>query len=136
MKKAIYSRRYVRIKPDFPVFGEIRIVRIEGRHVSSNSARVRLLDISCGGARFASVLKLPASKNVILELSIEYDDVKYRVEGYVTCYCNSGVKEYEYGYCFLRPEPRLRKVLINIFNSISARQDRYIILRMSQGLEN
>ncbi len=136
MKQTTYSRHFVRIKPDCPVYGEIRIVHVGGRHVSSKCARVRLLDISCGGVKFASFLKLPVGRNVVLELSVEFENVKYRLQGYVAGYCNSEVQEYEYGYCFLRPEPKLRPVLIKIFNNISARQDRYIILRMSQGLQN
>lgn len=136
MEPTTYSRRFLRIKPVAPIYGEIRIVHIGGRKVLSNRARVRLLDICAGGVRFASVLKLPADSKVILELSMELDGIRYRFEGHIVSYLNVEVREYEYGFCFAQPEMKLRKVLMKIFNSTSAMQDRYIILRMSQGKSN
>lgn len=132
MKPTTYSRRFLRIRPDFPLYGEIRIVRIGERQVLSNRARVRLLDISSGGVRFASVLKLPADSKVILELSMEYDGIKYRFEGHIVSSLNTEVREYEYGFCFIHPKAELRQMLLKLFSQVSQNRDRYIIIRMTR----
>ncbi|NLK87030.1 MAG: PilZ domain-containing protein [Clostridiaceae bacterium] len=136
MKPAAYSRRFLRIKPDPPVYGEIRIVQIGRRHVLSSHARVRLLDISSGGVRFASVLKLPADSKVVLELSMEFDGRWYRYEGYVVSSLKTEVHEYEYGFCFKHPGTELRQLLLKIFEQISSKRDRYILLRMPKDRSN
>jgi hypothetical protein len=133
VRPTAYSRRFLRIRPDPPIYGEIRIIRVGERHVLSNRARVRLLDISYGGARFVSVLKLPADSKVMLELTIKSDGTEYRFEGHVVSSLNTEVHEYEYGFCFIHPESRLRQLLLKIFSRISSKQDRYIVLRMPGG---
>ncbi len=136
MEPTTYSRHFLRIKPDYPVFGEIRVVRIAGRHVLSNQARVRLVDISSGGVGFVSVLKLPVDEKVILELSIKLDETEYRSEGYIVRSLNAGVCEYEYGFRFMQPAIKLRQPLQKIFGRLLASQDRCIIIRMSPGQSN
>jgi hypothetical protein len=129
LKQTAYSRRFLRIRPDVPLYGQIRIVQVRGRHVLSNQARVRLMDLGTGGVRFASVLKLPADSDVILELSMEYEGTVYRFEGYIVSSMNTEVHEYEYCFCFMHPEAGLRQLLLKIF----ARHERFIIIRMSGG---
>ncbi len=136
MEPTAYSRRFLRIKPDSPLWGEIRIIQIGGKHVLSNMARVRVLDIGCGGVRFASALKLPAGSNVMLELSMRSEGAEYRFGGYIVSSLNTGVCGYEYGLCFIKPDIKLRQLLLKIFGRNSARQDRYIIIRMSRGQPN
>ena len=135
MKPNTYSRRFLRIKPYMPIFGEIRLVNAGGRPVVSNWARVRLLDISSGGVRFVSVLRLPIDTTVVIELSMDIEGKRHLVKGYIVRAFNTQVNGYEYGYCFLQQEPKLKHVLIKIFNTGAFRQGRYIIFKMSHGCE-
>lgn len=123
-----YSRKFFRIRPESPLFGTISIVRIGGRRVFSNAARVRILDISPGGLRFVSSLKLPVDTSIILEAILKLGDSEYCLQGCIIHMIGSEVNEFEYGMKFLEPDPELRETLKKIFSRISVRQDRHIII--------
>ena len=129
-----FSRKYLRIKPDIPVFGTIRIIRIGCRQTMSGSARVRIIDLSTGGARFASALKFPVNLKVILQLTLTLEGKTFCLEGFIANRSGSGERGYEYGLCFNRPELSLRKVLIPVFARCVIRDNRHIIvLRPNDG---
>jgi hypothetical protein len=128
MNLKAYSRKFFRIKPESPLFGTISIVRIGDRRVFSNAARVRILDISPGGLRFVSSLKLPVDTSIILEAILKLGDSEYCLQGCIVHMVGSEVNEFEYGMKFLEPDPELRETLKKIFSRISVRQDRHIII--------
>ena len=123
-----YSRKFFRIRPENPLFGTISIARIGNRRVFSNAARVRILDISPGGVRFVSSLKLPVDSSVILEAVLQLEESEYCLKGFIVHTICSEVNEYEYGMKFLEPDPQLRETLKELFNRISIRQNRHIII--------
>lgn len=128
VKRTSYSRRFLRIRPCFPLHGRIRIVQIGEKRVHSGQALVRLLDLGCGGARFESVLRLPADRKVTLELSMSLDGTEYRLKGRIVSSKKKEIYGYEYGLCFLEPEHRLRKPLQKIFGQ----HEKYIVFRMQR----
>ncbi|HEX2946473.1 MAG TPA: PilZ domain-containing protein [Clostridia bacterium] len=128
MEHRAYSRRFFRIRPENPLFGTISIVRIGARRVFSNAARVRILDISPGGLRFVSSLKLPVDSSVILEAALVLGGLEYCLRGCIVHVIGSEVNEYEYGLKFPEPDPELRETLKKIFSRISVRQNRHIIV--------
>lgn len=128
MGSKAYSRKFFRIRPENPIFGMISIVRVENRRVFSNAARVRILDISPGGLRFVSLLKLPVDSSVILEAVLKLEDYEYCLKGCIVHSSCSEVNEYEYGMKFLEPDLQLRETLKKLFSRISVRQNRHIII--------
>lgn len=134
MEHRIFSRKYLRIRPDVPVSGTVRIVRIGCRQTISGSAKVRVIDLSTGGARFASALRFPVDPKVTLQLAIVLEGTAYCLEGFISNRSGTGRKGYEYGFCFTRPEYGLRKVLIPVFARCVIRDNRHIIvLRPNDG---
>lgn len=123
-----YSRKFLRIKPESPLYGAVSIVRIGERRVYSGTARVRLLDISPGGLRFVSVLKLPADSLVILEVELNINGLQYCIQGRIVYSCSTEVNEFEYGFRFLEPNYDLRETLKIVFNRMSVRKNRRIII--------
>lgn len=128
MGNRAYSRKYFRQRPEKPFFGMISIVRVGDRRVFSNAARVRILDVSPGGLRFVSSLRLPVDSSVILEVILKLDDSEFCLTGSIVHTACSEVNEYEYGMKFLEPDPQLRATLKKLFSSITIRQNRHIII--------
>lgn len=131
MERIGYSRRFLRIIPYMPLYGTASIVRIGSKRVYTNSARVRILNISPGGLRFVSSLRLPADRKVILEICFQLDGMNYCLQGYVTYCCSNEVCEYEYGFCFSEPDTSLRDTLKKLFARMLVMSDCHIVfLRM------
>lgn len=132
MEPRVYVRKYMRIKPDLPLYAMAAIVRIGMRSVSSGTTKVRVSDISPAGLRFLSGLRFPEDPTVILELSLKLDGLLYSLQGCVVCRSISEAGEFEYGFRFLEPNFQLRETLKKAFCKISATQCRnIIILRMN-----
>ncbi len=118
MKPREYSRKHIRIRPDTLVFGKVKIMQVDNKRVTSNSANVRILNFSVGGVRFASMLKLPISKRVVLELYMTIEGTDYRMEGFITNRCDAEIHEYEHGFCFQNPEKKLENTMLQIFRKL------------------
>lgn len=127
MDPTTYTRKYLRINPDIPLYGKASIVSIGVKRVYTGTARVRILDISPGGLRFISSLRLPVDFSVILELSFKLNEKNYCLQGFIIHSCSTEVCEYEYGFCFLEPDLNLRASLNELFNRMSIRLNRCIV---------
>ncbi len=128
LESRAYSRKNLRIQPDKPLPGKVRIIQINGRQVSSNTAEVRILDICLGGVGFASILRFPAGNKVVLELKMTLEGMEYSFEGFIR---HSRIKRpygYVYGFCFIDPNAELRSALLQIFSRQMIRQGRHIIM--------
>lgn len=122
-----FTRKFLRIRPEVPLSGMIRIIRVGGRHTVSRQAKVRIIDISPGGVKFSSGLRFPIDAGVILQLSTELEGIHFCTNGFVVHRSGGGDKEYEYGFCFSEPLFRLKEVLIEIFARSVIRNNRHII---------
>lgn len=128
MEERKYSRKFMRISSDQPLFGSASIVQIEERRVYSGSARVRILNISPGGLKFVSSLRLPADSKVLLEICLNLDGYDYCLRGNIV-YCSSTeVSEYEYGFRFPEPDGNLRSALKKLFSRLYIMSNRHIVI--------
>ncbi len=128
MEQKDYARKYLRISPDMPLYGTARIVRIGSKPVYSNYTNVRLVDISPGGLRFVSSLRLPVDNSIVLELSLKLEERSYCHQGCIVHSSNTEVREYEYGFRFLEPDSDLQESLKKLFIRMSVRSNRHIII--------
>lgn len=128
METKIYARKFLRISPDTPLYGTASIVRVGTRRVYTGTARVRIMDISSGGLRFVSSLRLPVDNRVILELSLKLDEMHYCLQGCIVHSSNTEVCEHEYGFRFLEPDLNLRESLKKLYNRMSVRLNRHIVI--------
>jgi hypothetical protein len=123
-----YARKYLRIKPDLPMLADMSIVQIGSSKVKSGTARVRILDISPGGLRFVSSLGLPTDALVLLELDFKIADQEFRLKGCIIRKTKTEVFENEYGFCFYQPDENLRTCLKKLFNNMSVKLQRHIVI--------
>lgn len=111
MESRIYSRKFLRIRPDAPLYGTAKIISIGNRPVSTGTACIRIKDISCGGLRFVSMLKLPVDESVILQVAVNLNEMKFCLQGFIVHCSGSKAGEFEYGFRFLKPDFNLREML-------------------------
>ena len=127
MPERNYSRKYMRIKPESPIFADIAIVCIGERKVITGTARVRLTDISPGGLRFVSPLNLPADDRVLIELKFTVLDHTFKLNGHIIHKTGIEVNEYEYGFSFTQADDELKACLKKLFNNMFVRLNKHIV---------
>ncbi len=131
MEQRVYTRKNLRIRPEQPLYGSVAIVRIGMKFVTSGEARVRIPDISSGGLRFLSRLKIPVKPSVILEMTLNFDDLSYSIQGRIVHRSNYEAGEFEYGFQFLEQNLCLRETLKESFCKIFyTKSKNTIILRL------
>ena len=96
-----YARKSLRLRPSKPLYADVSIEKIGDRAVHTNIARIKVLDISSGGLRFASPLRFPVKKSVILKVMLELDLQQYVLHGFLVHSSQSETGEYVYGLCFI-----------------------------------
>lgn len=128
MAERKYARKYLRIKPGNPLHADVAIVRVGRDAVRTGTARVRVLDISPGGLRFTSVLNLPVTESVLLELHFQLSGADYRMRGCIVHKNSPEVKEYEYGLRFLEPDGTLRISLRKLFGGVQVSLEKHIVI--------
>ncbi len=128
MEQRKYSRAFLRIHPDRPFSAPSALSGLGGKKVYTGSARVRILNISPGGLKFVSTLKLPADNRILLEICLALDGIDYCLRGTIVHCKNTEVSEYEYGFCFSEPDTNLREALKNLFSRMYVISDRHIVI--------
>lgn len=128
MEQKLYKRKYMRIKPDMPLYGTLDIVDVRGKAVTTGKARIRILDICPGGLRFVSSLKFPVDSRVIMEISFAIEDSVYCICGYIVHSCGIEKHEYGYGFSFKEPDEYLKDSVRKLFTSMSVRSNRHIVI--------
>lgn len=128
MESKVYARKFFRISPDMPLYGMVTIVRIGMKRVYAGMTGVRILDISPGGLKFVSTLRLPVDSTVILEVSLKLDETVYHLQGCIIHSCNTEVCEYEYGFCFIETDMNFKESLKRLFSSMSVRLNSIVII--------
>lgn len=123
-----YSRKYLRIKPDNPICAEITIVQVGTKIVKTGVAGVNILNLSPGGLKFISRLNLPVDASVLLELHFKVVEQDFRLKGYIVYKSCVEIHEYEYGFCFFEADETLRIYLKKLFNNMSVKMERHIVI--------
>ncbi|MDA6162000.1 hypothetical protein OSK10_27490, partial [Escherichia coli] len=59
-------RKYVRIEFPYPLEAEMTILELNSKPVKMGSTKILIEDMSAGGVKFASKMKLPVRKDIIL----------------------------------------------------------------------
>lgn len=128
MGSEIYSRKFLRIRAGKPLCGSARIVRLGDKPVRTGTALVDIPEISPGGLKFISHLRIPADPSVILQISLVLNGTAHRMEGYIVHGRKNAGYGYEYGFCFLNQDKGLRDSLIKLFSERIHKMDRCIIV--------
>lgn len=111
------KREFYRIELKHALASEMTIVSIHGKEVDLAKAPVLILDISAGGLRFLSHLKLPANPRILFSFSSQILGESLTVNGLIVrlkTIDNEAIDLYEYGVNFqidYRDQSQLYKLL-------------------------
>lgn len=128
MPERSYVRKFMRIKPEGPVYAGISIVRICDKNVMTSSARVRIIDLCPGGLKFVSTLNMPVDKRVIVELDFGILEYTFRLRGHIVYKIGVEAGEYVYGLCFTERDDTLKSCLKKLFNNMCIRLDNHMVI--------
>lgn len=76
-------RTYFRLQFNPPIRAEMTIVRVKGQTIETGIVSILIEDLSAGGLRFLSNLKIPATEHIILEFQITLLGQFIKLLGYV-----------------------------------------------------
>lgn len=96
-------RDFYRVELEYALASEMTIVRVQGKEVNLGQAPVLILDISPGGLRFLSHLKLPSNPSILLSFSAQILGESLTINGFIVRFKkidNEAVDLYEYGVNF------------------------------------
>lgn len=103
-------RKFPRFK--FPAYlpAKMLLTEVNKKKMNMGSATILIENISIGGAKILSLLKLPVSSNTKLNLKFEIMNIEYCVDG-ILVYKNEEKSDvYSYGVSFQMNEERKRKI--------------------------
>lgn len=110
-------RKYFRVKTFVPICSDMRIMQIKGKFVDTPFTKICVLDLSGGGFRFLSELKLPISSEVVLEFQANILDHTLLLLGHIVRMDIVETHIYEYGVEFEIDENK-KSHLIRLLNEM------------------
>ncbi len=110
-------RRYFRLRTFVPLCSDMRILQIKGKVVDTPFTKICVLDLSGGGFRFLSELKLPISSEVVLEFQTNILDHKLLLIGHIVRMDIVEDHIYDYGVEFQVDEGK-KSQLIRLLNEM------------------
>ncbi|WP_176560331.1 PilZ domain-containing protein [Brevibacillus dissolubilis] len=114
------SRNFFRIELDNPLLADMTIVEMRGQSIETGAASVLIDNISAGGLRYLSNLKLPASQHVILEFEVTILQYPIRLLGYSVRRREVAEDLYEYGVMFTIDD-ELQDFMVRLMNELAMR---------------
>ncbi len=116
-QKALESKRkHYRLNFPYPLEADIKLISIAGRNVELGVSKVLVEDISIGGLRFVSNLKLPIRGDVIYQFETELLNTTVILKGNIIWKEEINEDLVEYGIQFILNEDE-QAALSNLLNS-------------------
>ncbi|NME98344.1 PilZ domain-containing protein [Aneurinibacillus aneurinilyticus] len=113
-------RQFFRLPLPHPLSSNVTIIQIKNNAIETGKAKVLIEDISPGGLRFISNVKLPATPQVILEFETEILNNNLQLPGYIVRKVPRDKDMYEYGVKFTL-ENNVHAELISLLQLLSIR---------------
>jgi hypothetical protein len=83
LEKVENRKRLFRVHFESPVWGEVKIVALNGKPVETKYAKVFILDLSAGGIHIDSRLNLPKSNSLMLEMKFTIMENEFKIKGQI-----------------------------------------------------
>ena len=93
-------RKYFRFEFPFPVLGEMTIIEVNNRRVDVGATEILIKDISLGGLKVQSTLKLPINTDFKFRLKFFVMDEQFNIEGAVQWKDEAKGDTFLYGIAF------------------------------------
>jgi hypothetical protein len=94
------KRQFFRLLLPHPLSADVTIIKIKENAIETGNTRVLIEDISPGGLRFVSNIKLPVTHEVILEFRTDILAKTLYLPGYIVRKTDRAMGIYEYGVKF------------------------------------
>lgn len=94
------KRQFFRLTLANPLSSDLTIIRVKENAIETGSANVLIEDISAGGLRFVSSIRLPVTPQVILEFETTILNQTVKLPGYIVWKKSSETGLQEYGVQF------------------------------------
>ncbi|MGD8190140.1 PilZ domain-containing protein [Brevibacillus ginsengisoli] len=120
-------RAFFRLQFSPPIQAEMTIVRVKGQTIETGNSSILIEDLSAGGLRFLSNLKIPVTEHIILEFQITLMGQSIRLLGYVVWVKPETEGIPAYGVRFTIDENK-HVQLTQLLNAIALRQRKNIPL--------
>ncbi|WCK54706.1 PilZ domain-containing protein [Aneurinibacillus sp. Ricciae_BoGa-3] len=109
------KRHFFRLQLKEPLDAEMSIVQIKDQRIESKETLVKVDNISGGGLKYFSDLKMPVSHEIVLEFKMELNKEPLTLMGYNVWRVDREEGDYEYGVLFTIDEV-LREQLTALVN--------------------
>ncbi|MBS4179162.1 EAL domain-containing protein [Lederbergia citrea] len=104
MKDKQSQRKYYRINFPYPVAANMRLLAIAGQEMQLGKSSVLIEDMSIGGLRYLSTLKLPVRDDIILEFETQIMNETIQLKGHIIWKEEVNDEISEYGIEFIIDE--------------------------------
>jgi hypothetical protein len=94
------KRHFFRLRLKETIEAEMSIVQIKDQRIESKETKVKVDNISAGGLKYLSDLKLPVSHEIVLEFKIALNKEPLTLIGYNVWRVDREEGDYEYGVLF------------------------------------
>lgn len=111
------KRKYFRLKFQQLLEADMTVIEVNDRKVKVGNTKVLIENIGPGGLCFISNIRLPVTKNVILQFTSELIDKEIKVHGYIVWMHEIGNNLYKHGVEFTIDENE-RTNLTRILNQV------------------
>lgn len=122
-------RDFFRITFKKPLGADMSIFKVGGKKVSLGSTEVVVFDISAGGLRFLSDIKLPVKSDIVLVFETEILDEELNLYGNVVWMKHYQDEIFEYGLEFVFDEKH-REAMLQLLNQLQSN------IRNQRGIDN
>lgn len=116
MLKRGLGRKYLRLRPDNPIYAKMSVIKVGNARVMTSCTIVQIVDLSPGGLRFISNLNFPSHPCFTLRFDILDPIYDITLEGFIVHKLDCAGVLYQYGVCFTSSHELLRPYLLEIFN--------------------
>ncbi|MGC5327196.1 PilZ domain-containing protein [Brevibacillus sp. SYSU BS000544] len=114
-------RTYFRLQFNPPIQAEMTIVRVKGKTIETGIVSILIEDLSAGGLRFLSNLKIPATEHIILEFKLTLLGQYVKLLGYVVRNIPVSDEIEAYGVAFTIDE-EVHNLITRLLNVAALRQ--------------
>ncbi|WP_138418596.1 EAL domain-containing protein [Aquibacillus sediminis] len=114
------KREYFRLSFEYPLGADMTVNRVAGKKVQMGSTEVLIEDISAGGLRFISNVKLPARKDWVLSFHTEVMEQSPTMYGHIVWQHELEDGIYRYGLMFTYEE-KDKENMIQLVNKLQVK---------------
>ncbi|MDI7743569.1 EAL domain-containing protein [Lysinibacillus fusiformis] len=119
-KKYVDKRKFYRFQFPFPIPGELTIIEVNGNEVNVGKSPVLIENISLGGVRVLSPLKLPVNTQMIFSVKCQILNETFEFAGSIKWIEDETMSVFVYGVSFEKLNRILEDRLASIINRLSS----------------